>query len=214
MNILALVFFAVLACSAIIAALLSTRARMLARDYLCFAAALFMALGLFGAGAALAPAIFTQDFVQAVTLLVLALAPPAAVLSLFSAFEHPPSAFVATPILVIACVSGIVAATFGMAPLSFALLVGSVFAMLALSLRRWRTDQRGAAYAMLSACCLLAGAGTMFPGEDMSLLGLFSAAALLGFGLAVQRPLRAAVAQKRDLRGEILSVGRGSLRVR
>jgi hypothetical protein len=217
MNILALAFSMVLACSAIISALLSARARAMARDYLCFAAVLYLALGVFGAGTVLTPAILTRDFVQAVTLLVLALAPPATVLALFCAFEHPPSALVATPILVIACLGGIAAAAFGIAPLSSALLVGSVFAILALLLRRWRTDKRSAAYAMLSACCLLAGAGTTLPGQDFSLLFLFGAAALLGFGLAVQRPLRISVAQKRDLRGEILPVGRASvdsLRVR
>jgi hypothetical protein len=82
--------------------------------------------------------------------------------------------------------------------------------MVALSLRHWRKDKRSASYAILSACCLVAGAGTTFPGGDLSLLGLFSAAALLGLGLTVPRPSGAAVAKKRDLRGEALAVSRGS----
>jgi hypothetical protein len=206
-NPVAVAFALVLACSAIIAALLAGRARPASRDYLRFAAALYLALALCNALAAVLPGATALVFLDAVMLVVCALAPLALTFALFAAFEYPPSSIVTTVFLVLACLAGIAAAASGTAMLSLAPLSACVLVMLALCARRWRTDwrteKRATAYAFLSACGLLCGAAAMLSGGEngRTALMLFSAAALLGFTLALVRRSQIAVVNQRDLRG-------------
>ncbi|HSM97366.1 MAG TPA: hypothetical protein VLT91_15085 [Rhizomicrobium sp.] len=203
MNPVAIAFAVVLACSAIVTALIAGRARPAARDYLRFAAALYLPLAFCSGFAAALPDATTLIFSDAVTLVVCALAPVALALALFAGFEHPPSSMVATIILALACLAGIAAAASGTEVLSLAPLSVCVLAMLALCARRWRIEKRATAHAFLSACSLLAGAAAMGGESGRTALLLFSAAALLGFGLALARRSQVAVVNRRDLRGPV-----------
>jgi len=196
-------FACVLALSAIIAALIAGRARPAARDYLRFAAALYLALALCNALAALLPTATTLIFSDAVMLVVCALAPPALAFALFAAFEHPPSSIVAAIFLALASGAGIAAAASGTPVLSLAPLSVSVLAMLALCARRWSTEKRATSHAFLSACSLLGGAAAVGGESGRTALMLFSAAALLGFALASARRSRVAIVNRRDLRGPV-----------
>lgn len=202
MNPLAIAFSVVLACSAILAALLAGRARPSSRDYLRFAAVLYFALAFCAGLAAAGPGATALGLSMAVTQVVCALAPVALAFAVFATFEHPPSAWIAGLFLVLACMAGIAAAATGKPVLSLAPLAVSVLAMLALCLRRWRVEKRSAAHAFLSACCLICtAAASLSAGEGARIaLILFSAAALLGFALALARRSGVAVANARDLR--------------
>ncbi|HWA30528.1 MAG TPA: hypothetical protein VG867_05500, partial [Rhizomicrobium sp.] len=151
----ALLFAPMLALSAILAALLVGHARGAARDYLRFAAALFLALaaslesGSFLSGPS--AAIFTVS----VTQVVAATAPVSLALALFAGFERPPSPFLATVLLAFACLTGIAAAAMGMPATAYGILAASACIMFALVLRRWRSDKRSAAHAFLSICALI-----------------------------------------------------------
>jgi hypothetical protein len=201
-NPVAFLFAFVLGCSAILATLLASRARAAARDYLRFAAVLYVALALCDAVAAGAPGAATLTFADAVMLIVCALAPAALGLAVFAAFEHSPSVTSATIILVLSCLAGIAAAATGTPVLSLAPLAVSVLALLALCARRWRNEKRAASHAFLSACCLIcASAATLNGGAAArTALELFSSAALLGFALALARRSDAPVVNQRDLR--------------
>jgi hypothetical protein len=205
MNPLAPAFACVLGCSAILAACLGNRARPAARDYLRFAAVLYVALALCDALAVVFPDAAMLIFADAVMLVVCALAPVALGFALFAAFEHPPAPVAATIILVPACLAAIAAAATGTPVLSLAPLAASVLIMLALCARRWRSDKRAASHALLSACCLLCGAAAMLDSgaAGRATLELFSAAALLGLALALARRSRLAVVKARDLRGAV-----------
>ena len=203
MNPVAIAFALVLAFFTIIAALIAGRARPAARDYLRFAAALFLALALCDGLAAALPNATTLIFSDAVMLVVCALAPVALALALFAGFEHPPTSIVAATFLALACLAGIAAAASGMPVLSLAPLSACVLAMLALCVRGWRTEKRAAAHAFLSACSLLGGAAAVGGEGGRTALMLFSAAALLGFALALARRSHVAVVDRRDLRGPI-----------
>lgn len=205
MNPVDIAFTLVLACAAIIAALIAGRARPASRDYLRFAAALYLALALCSALAAVLPNATTLIFSDAVMLVVCALAPLALTFALFAAFEHPPSSAVAAIFLVLACLAGIAAAASGTRVLSLAPLSVCVLVMLALCARRWRTEKRATSHAFLSTCSLLCGAAVMLGGGEngRTALMLFSAAALLGFALALARRSRVAVVNQRDLRGPV-----------
>ena len=202
MNPATFLFALVLCCSAILAALLASRARPTARDYLRFAAVLYIALALCDAVAAGAASAATLTFADAVMLVVCALAPTALGLAVFAAFEHRPSAISSTIILVLACLAGIAAAATGTPVLALAPLAVSVLALLTLCARRWRSEKRAAAHAFLSACCLIcASAATLNGGAAArTALELFSSAALLGFALALARRSDAPVVNQRDLR--------------
>ena len=202
MNPLAIAFSIVLGCSAILAAMIVGRARPSSRDYLHFAAALYLALALCTAFAAADTSAAALGFSGAVTLVVFTLAPTSLSFALFARFEHPPSGWIVGISLVLACASGIAAAASGERVLALAPLSVSVLAMFALCLRRWRIEKRAASYAFLSACCLVCAAAAALTNGDGSrtALVLFSSAALLGFGLALARRSRVAVASRRDLR--------------
>lgn len=202
MNLAAPVFIFVLAASALLSALLAHRARPAARNYLRFAAVLYMALALCDGLALFFPGGATLIFADAVMLVVCALAPAALALAVFAAFEHPPSSVSAAILLATACLAGIAAAATGTPVLSFAPLAVSVLTMFALCARRWRHEKRAASHAFLSACCLLCGAAATLSGDatGRTALELFSSAALLGFVLALVRRSSVAVAQQRDLR--------------
>jgi hypothetical protein len=202
-NPVAIAFAFVLACAAILAALLAGHARPAARDYLRFAAALYLSLALCMGLSAGLPNATTLIFADAVMLVVCALGPLALTFALFAAFEHPPSSAVAAIFLVLACLAGIAAAASGMPVLSLAPLSVCVLVMLALCARRWRTEKRATARAFLSACSLLCGAAAMLSGGESgrTALMLFSAAALLGFTLALARRSQVAIVNRHDLRG-------------
>ena len=201
-NPLALAFSLVLGCSAILAAMLVGRARPSSRDYLRFAAALYLALSLCAGLAAIVSGPAMLGFSIAVTQVVCALAPVALGFALFATFEHPPAPWTAAIALVLACCAGIVAAAAGRPVLSLAPSSLSALAMLALCLRRWRVDKRSASHAFLSVCSLGCAAAASFAAGDGAriALTLFSAAALLGFALALARRSDGAVVDERDLR--------------
>jgi hypothetical protein len=209
MNPVALAFAIVLGCSAILAALLGSRMRPAARDYLRFAAVLYVALALCDGLAIVMPDATILTFADAVMLVVCALAPVALGFALFAAFEHPPSPIIAAILLVLAALAGIAAAATGTPVLALSPLAASVLTMLALCARRWRNDKRAASHAFLSACCLFCGAAATLSGgaAGRTALELFSSVALLGFALALVRRSRAQVVKQRDLRGAV-SIGR------
>jgi hypothetical protein len=201
-NPLAVAFSIVLACAAVLAALLVSRARPSSRDYLRLAAALYFSLALCAALAAIYPGAMMLGFSVAVTQVVGALAPVTLAFALFATFEHPPSAWIAGISMVLACIAGIAAAAVGKPVLSLAPLAVSALAMFALCFRRWRVEKRSASHAFLSVCCLIcAAAASLGAGEGARIaLILFSAAALLGFALALARRSGVAVVNARDLR--------------
>lgn len=211
MNPMVIAFAAVLACSAIFAALLASRARPASRDYLRFAAALYLALALCAGISAVLPNATTLVFSDAVMLVISALAPVALAFALFASFEHPPSAIVTAILLVLACLAGIAAAASGTPVLSLAPLAASALVMFALCARHWRTRKRTTAHAFLSACCLVCGAAASLNGgaSGQAALLLFSSAALLGFALALARRSRVAVVNQRDLRHPAAIGGKG-----
>jgi len=200
-------FMAVLGLAALLSAIVMRGARPASRSYLHFAAVLYLAL----AAADEIAIVFAQvaGFADAVTLVVSAMAPVALALSLFASFEHPPKSWAATVFLLLALACAIGAAMTGAAVLSFAPLSASVFAMLALSLRRWRIEQRGPFHAILSALCFLIAAASGASGGAMGRTGLalFSAAGILGISLALARRSRPPVTEPRakDLRFTAIS---------
>jgi hypothetical protein len=208
-NPVSLAFALVLGCAAILAALLASRARPAARDYLRFAAVLYSALALCEGLEAGLPNAAILVFADAVMLVVSALAPVAMVLALFAAFEHRPSSAVAAILLVPGCLAGIAAAASGTVVLAFAPLAVSVLVMFALCARRWRNEKRAAAHAFLACCCLLCAAAATLSGgvTGRTASALFSSAALLGFALALARRSRVAVAERRDLRSVAAPIG-------
>jgi hypothetical protein len=141
-------------------------------------------------------------FAEAVMLVVCALSPALLALALFGTFEHPPKSWIATVLLAFALLAGLGAALSGAAVLSLAALCVSIFAMLALSARRWRLNRRGPVYAIIAALCLLCGAAVADGGGGRAALALFSAVGLLGISLALARRLDPPVAEQggRDLR--------------
>jgi len=202
MNPLAMAFSIVLACSAILAAMLVGRARPASRDYLRFAAALYLSQALCSALVAFAPGTVTLGFGMAVTQVVSALAPVALGFALFATFEHPPAAWIAGLALVLACCAGILAAALGNPLLSLAPMSVSALAMFALCFRRWPSEKRSTSHAFLSACCLIGAAAASFAAGESARIAvtLFSATALLGFALALARRSGVAIANERDLR--------------
>jgi hypothetical protein len=200
LNPLAIAFSVVLGCSAILAAMIVGRARPSSRDYLRFAAALYLALALCMGLSAVDASAAAAALSGAVTLVVSALAPTALAFALFATFEHPPAGWIAGVSLVLACIAGIAAAATGERMLALAPLSMSVLAMLALCLRRWRMEKRASAHAFLSACCLICAVAAAFTKGDGTAQVLFLSAALLGFGLALARRSRPVVENGRDLR--------------
>ncbi|MBS0272820.1 MAG: hypothetical protein JSR55_00120 [Proteobacteria bacterium] len=202
MTFIAPAFSFALAASAILSAVLGSRARPAARDYLRFAAVLYLALALCDGLAFIFPDAAALIFADAVMLVVCALAPVALGFAVFAVFEHPPSPVAATIFLVAACLAGIAAAATGTPVLSFAPLAASVLTVFALCARRWRSGKHAASHAFLSACCLLCGAAATLGGgaTGRTALELFSSAALLGFVLALVRRSNVPVAKKGDLR--------------
>jgi hypothetical protein len=201
-NPLVIAFSVVLGCSAVLAAMLVSHARASARDYLRFAAVLYLALALCNGLAAADPGPTTLGLLVAVTHVVRALAPVTLAFALLAAFEHPPSAWIATISMVSACSAGIADAALGNPMLSLASLTVGVLAILALCIRRWRVEKRSASHAFLSGCCLIcAAAASLAAGAGARIAPiLFPAAAILGFSLALARRSDVAVANARDLR--------------
>jgi hypothetical protein len=197
-------FMAVLGLAALLAAIVTRGARPASRSYLQFAAVIYLALAIADEIAIVLPGTATSAFADAVTSVACALAPVALSLSLFATFEHPPKSWAATVFLLLALVCAMGAAMSGMEVLSFAPLSASVFAMLALSLRRWRLEQRGPLHAVIAALCFLVAAASGASGDAAGRTGLalFSAAGLLGISLALARRSHAPVAEQRasDLR--------------
>jgi hypothetical protein len=182
-----LAFAIVLGLSALLSVLLTRRARAAARDYLRFAAALYLALALSDAAAiSLAEAVLLA---RTVTIIVSALAPALLALALFACFERPPSAIAATVLLTPALVAGIAAAATGIDTLAFAPLMAAAFAILALAARHWRTGKRAALHATISSLCLIAGAAAFLESapQGRTAMALFSAVSLLGISLALSR---------------------------
>lgn len=195
-------FMAVLGLSALLAAIVARGARPSSRSYLHFAAVIYLALAIADEAAIVLPA--AAAFADAVTFVACALAPVALALSLFATFEHPPKSWAATLLLSLALICALAAAMSGAEILSFAPLSVAVFAMLALSMRRWRLGRQGPFHAIIAALCFLIAAASGASGGDMGRTGLalFSAAGILGISLALARRSRAPVAQQsgKDLR--------------
>ena len=202
-------FMAVLGLAALLAAIVTRGARPASRSYLQFAAVIYLALAVADEIAIVMPGAATSSLADAVTFVASALAPVALSLSLFATFEHPPKSWAATVLLLLALFCAIAAAMSGVEALSFAPLSASVFAMLALSLRRWRLEKRGPLHAIIASLCFLVAAASGASGGAAGRTGLalFSAAGLLGISLALARRLDAPVAQQRprDLRFTAIS---------
>jgi hypothetical protein len=207
----AIAFAAVLALSSALAILVSMRARRSARDYLNFAAALYVALAF---AEVLSADFAAAELAQTVALIVAALAPASLALVIASVFERPPSAIIATPVLLLACLAGFAAAATGEAFIAFAPLAASACAMLALSARHARLAPRGPAQACVSAIALLAGAAAFNSGgEGQMAFALFSAVAILGVSLAATRKTPAKISDRaveQEMPGLDLRVGRQS----
>jgi hypothetical protein len=197
-------FMAVLGFAALLAAIVTRSARPASRSYLHFAAVIYLALAVADEIAIALPGTATSAFADAVTYVACALAPVALSLSLFATFERPPKSWIAAVFLLLALLCAIGAAMSGVEVLSFAPLSASVFVMLALSLRRWRIEQRGPFHAIISSVCFLVAAASGASGGAAGRTGLalFSAVGILGIALALARRSHAPVAEKRtkDLR--------------
>lgn len=186
MNIADIAFASVLALSAIVAAILVSRARGDARRYVQFASALYGALSLADLFATAHASAQSQLATAAVARIVLSLAPAALALGFAASFEGPPPQAFAIAALVLGCTAGIAAAMTGAQFIAMAALFASVCAILTFAIRRWRADQRSAIQAMVCGFTLLAGAAADMTGgiEAETSLALFSAAALLAAALA------------------------------
>ncbi|HEY8949815.1 MAG TPA: hypothetical protein VIM56_13090 [Rhizomicrobium sp.] len=195
-------FAMVLACSAILAALIAGRANPVSRDYLRFAAALYLAFAVCVGIATIWPDATTLVFADAVMLVILALTPVALALALFARLEHPPSTVIAAILLVLACIAGIAAAASATPVLSLAPLALGALAMVALCARHWSSEKNGVAHAFLSVCCLICGTAASLGGGQTALV-LFSSAAVLGFALALGRRSRVGVVSRHDLRSAV-----------
>ncbi|HEY2070288.1 MAG TPA: hypothetical protein VGG48_12100 [Rhizomicrobium sp.] len=194
------------ACVALLAALLSIlvaqRAGRAAREYLAFAAALYGALALADLAAALYP--HAALLATAVTLTIAALAPCALLLSLISAFTRPPSAWIATPALLITFAAGLFAALRDMPFVTFAPEAACLCAMLALAARQFRHGRAAALHAMVCAFGLVAASAAFMTGDEgRTGFVLFAAAGLMGAALAGAKPSGEIVEDKRlgDRRG-------------
>ncbi len=193
MNVADIAFASVLALSAILAAILVSRARAEARRYVQFASALYGALALadlFAIGLPQAP-----SPAGAVALIVISLAPTALALAFASSFEGSPPPALASAALILGCMTGVVAAMTGAQFIAMAALFASVCAILIFALRRWRADSTSAIQATVCAFTLLAGAAADMTGglEAQTSLALFSAAALLAAALACAKRSNRAV---------------------
>jgi len=195
-------FAAVLALTSVLSILVGARAKRSAREYLLFATALYMALAAADLFAAIESEVWSTQLADTIALIAAALAPVALALAIASVFERPPKAFIAAPLLVLACLAGFAAALTGEAFIALAPLAASVCAMLALAARRWRLFARAPAQAAISAAALLAAAAA-FSSGGLTAFALFCAAALLGASLAATKPLHRTVekrVQRFDLR--------------
>jgi hypothetical protein len=200
-------FATVLSLVALLAAIVGARARRTARDYLRFAAVLYAALACADIWAALANDAWNIAFAGAVGLTVAALASVALALAIAASLETPPPAIVATPLLVLACLAGILSAATGEAAIALAPLAASVCAILALAARHWRT--RVPAQACVAALALLASAAAFSDG-GRSACALFSAVALLGAALTAAKPSKRLVEQTRPRSGWRIGRQRGA----
>jgi hypothetical protein len=196
-NVADLAFASVLALSAILAALLVSRARTDARRYVQFASALYGALSLADLFATAHGAASALMLTEAVALIVMSLAPAALALALAASFEGPPPAIIATAVLVLGCAAGIVAAMTGARYIAMAALFASVCAILTFAVRHRRIAADSSIQAIVCGFALLAGAAAdMTRGlEAHTSLALFSAAALLGAALACAKRSNFAVEQ-------------------
>jgi len=167
------------------------------RNYVRFACMLYAALA--------ASSTVGAQFALSVTLIVSACAPVFLACAVRFAFHGPVTSLWITPLLVAACVAGIVAAATGIALLAFAPLLFSVLAIIAVSLRRFGDLRAKVVQAIAASCALLAGASAFAAGGVRAepALILFSAAGLLGLSLALAPRSGAVVVQERapDLRG-------------
>jgi Na+/phosphate symporter len=197
-------FACVLGLAALLAALVGSRARPVARDYLNFAAALYGALALADLAAALDPQM--PAFAAAVTLVIAALAPCALMLAFAAAFARAPSPWIAAPLLAAALAAGIFAAATNAIFVAFAPLFACLCAMLALAARHAR--QTRALYAAVAALALLAAAASFMTGtQGRTAFALFSAAGLMGASLACVRRSRQSVEHQRPRRVLRLTIG-------
>ncbi|HEY1836169.1 MAG TPA: hypothetical protein VGG36_00805 [Rhizomicrobium sp.] len=195
-------FAIVLALASALSLLIGGRARRSARDYLRFAAALYAALALVDLALALAGQTWSAQLAATVALIVAALAPATLALAVACRFEAAPRTLIAAPVLLLACLAGLVAAVTGEVFIAMAPLAASVCALLALCVRGGYSRAR--AQVFVSACALLAAAAALSSGESgRTAFALFSAAALLGISLAATMPSHRTVEQRRkrlDLR--------------
>lgn len=190
-------FASVLALSAILAAILVSRAGNDARRYVQFASALYGALSLSDLVAMLTSASQAQMLSGAVALIVMSLAPVALALAFAASFEGPPPPAIASTALLIGCAAGLAAAMTGARFIAMTSLFASVCAILTFAVRRRRAASRSAIQASVCGFALLAGAAADMTGglEAQTSLALFSAAALLGAALACAKRSNFAVEQ-------------------
>ena len=205
-----LAFCIVLALAAVAAALLCGRARPAARIYARFAFALYFALALAGVAAMAAAHPFALQVSHTLARMVAALAPAALALAVISARERPPAAPIAIAALAGACLCALAATMFAIDLLAFAPLLLSAIAIVFVSLHRWRGQILAAVYAIVSAFAMVAGAASLIGGGDAGAVAsaLFSAAALLGFSLALARRSGAPAEPPRRRKAPVVSIRR------
>jgi hypothetical protein len=205
-NIGALAFTSVLLLAAILATILVDRARSGARDYIRFAASLYGALSLAGMIDVVAMSASVHGLANAVSLIVLSLAPVALTLALASAFEGAPPPATSIVSLLLGCICGMLAAATGAAFVAIAVLFASVCVILTFAIRHWRKDRSSSLQALIAGATLLASAaaGSTAGIEAETSRALFSAAAILGAALACGKRLERTVQQEPAITSNVI----------
>jgi hypothetical protein len=185
-------FASVLALSAILAAILVSRAGNDARRYVQFASALYGALSLSDLVAMLTSASQAQMLSGAVALIVMSLAPVALALAFAASFEGPPPPAIASTALLIGCAAGLAAAMTGAQFIAMTALFASVCAILTFAVRRRRAASRSAIQASVCGFALLAGAAADMTGglEAQTSLALVFGRGASGRGTCLREALK------------------------
>ena len=198
MNVADIAFASVLALSAILAAILVSRARGDARRYVQFASALYGALALADLFAVSLPRGTSPD-ADGRRRLYRDRACAGGSCACFRGIVRRPAACRRSPSQrsCWACLAGVLAAMTGAQFIAMAALFAAVCAILTFAIRRWRAASSSAIQAMVCGFALLGGAAAdMTHGlEAQTSLALFSAAALLGSALACAKRSNLAVEQ-------------------
>lgn len=179
----------VLLLTAALAALLSRRAKSPLQRYIQLGAFLYAV----SAAVLLMP---TNASAHAITLFVLAAAPTALVLAVYTKFVRDTAVPTAFAALGASMAAAIAALAFALPVLAFLPLLANTIALCALGLAHWRAGRRESALVLAAALSLAASASAYLHG-GLQAEAPFAAAALLGIALLVSQPSDVRVEQKR-----------------